>query len=222
MSTEIGSLGTAGAFQERTRSYTSDGSIVDEYVVATADESTFLSGYIIGTSVADGFILGEARVRRARSVSRVSLVYVEPSTLTQKYKEGDNPVQSSGVVATSFPIWQHPDIVNPNGYETNEAPIFGTTAFPGVDSYFAPSATYTYETVENSFSFSESNILDNVGIPDNPTGMTSVIDGAWLKVGKDVRQNGDKYSIVETWQHAGIVNGTSRIWAEEIYGTSTP
>lgn len=218
MTTIIGSLpATQQDVQQR---YKADGSKTVRYVVNTTDESTFLGSYSIGTSVDDGLYLAEINVTRNKGASRIDMLYVTAQRLTFTYGSGDNEYKSSNANVTSRSIWAHPGCDNPTGYVNNEIPSINGTEFPGVDNYFTPNVTYTLQTSEQTFSFSESNVLDNVGKPGAPDGMTSANGQEWLKVAKEVSENGELFSIRETWQHAGYSAGTAETWPVEIYGTA--
>jgi hypothetical protein len=218
MSTEIGDLTATGTILEESQSYKSDGSIVKQYALNTTDEGTFLALYNIGTSLDDGLVLGDINVRRAKGVTRATLTYVTPSTLSTKYNTNPDPIYSSDAAVSSVPIWQHPACDNPTGYETGASPKINGTVYPGVESYFVPALTYSKETFAASFTFSQSNIIDDVGSPESPAGMTGATAQQWLKVAKSVRQNGANYTINETWQHAGFSAGTANVWPSDIYG----
>lgn len=220
MSTEIGDLTTSGTIQQTRRVYKSDGSKQVSYVVATANEATFLSNYLIGTSTDDSLFLGEINVQKSKGVSRIDLTYVTPQVLNDKYKTGSDPVKSSSASVSSRPIWQHPLCDNPNGYLNNEVPSVNGTEYPGVDSYFVPNITYTRDEQLSSFSFTPSNLLDDVGRTQAPTGLSGATAQQWLKVSKEVDQSGEVYTIRETWQHAGISAGTANVWPTDIYGPS--
>lgn len=198
MATEIGDLTSSGTIQQTRRTYRSNGTKTVEYVLNTADESTFLAGYSVGTSTSDGLILESISLSKFKGVSRATLNYVTAEELVAKYVTG--VTQSSDSNASEEPIETHPDYST--AWETSK---------PGVTSFLLPSPTYTRTEVQNSFSFSQSNIVDDVGTIDTPTGLTGAESGKWLKTSKTVSQQGDKFAITETWQYNK--NG----WDTDIY-----
>jgi len=222
MSTEIGSLGPSGTYQSRKRSYQSNGQLVDEYVVSTANESTFLSGYSIGTSTEDGLKLQKIDVQRQKGISRCSLLYA-PVSGGGKYATPGTERADVDASTVSKSIYSHPDCLNPNGSLDGEPPRFtaaagtGTIEFSDAEDYLIPSATYTFTQVVSDFSFTESNVLDGIGERSTPQGLTSSTSKAWLKTSRTISTEGDLYTITDTWQHAGVVAGTVRIWPDEIY-----
>lgn len=222
MSTEIGSLGAAGAYQTRKRTYQGGGQLVDEYVVSTANESTFLSGYAIGTSIEDGLKLQKIDVQRQKGISRCSLLYA-PSPIGLKFATPGAERSDVDASTVSKSIYSHPNCLNPNGGLDGEPPRFtaavgtGTIEFSDAEDYLIPSATYTFTKVVSDFSFTESNALDGIGERSKPEGLTSTTPKAWLKTSRTISTEGELYTITDTWQHAGVVAGTTRIWPDEIY-----
>lgn len=87
---------------------------------------------------------------------------------------------------------------------------------PGVTSYMVPAPVFRRTEILNSFTWSEANVIANVGKRQNPTGMISPTSNAWLKTSLSVRQNGSSYEKVETWQHAGV----GRTWDTDIYSAA--
>jgi len=73
----------------------------------------------------------------------------------------------------------------------------------GIEAILRPQPIYRRTEILSSFTFSEANAIDDVGIIDNsPEGLTGATAGKWLKVGFVVRSVGTKFEQVETWQYA--------------------
>jgi len=84
----------------------------------------------------------------------------------------------------------------------------------GVEAFLSPQPIYRRVEVLASFTFNETNAIDDVGKIDNtPEGLVSPTSGKWLKVGFVVRSVGDKFEQTETWQYAA--NG----WDTDIYSS---
>lgn len=216
MSTEIGDLTTSGTVQQVSQKYGPKGQLTESYVVATSNESTFLSGYTIGVSTKSGLYLADITVRRNKGVSRIDLEYTTIEELTNRYI-GDSTIKGSEAASVERSIFEHPDCSNKEERNTGAVPVVGGNLKPGVESYLTPSITYTYTENVDSFTFSEANVVDGVGGLSDPTGMTSPTAGSWLKVSKSVQSNGESYTITETWQHRGYSNGTAGVWDPDIY-----
>lgn len=188
MATEIGDLG-GGTIQQTKRTYKSNGTKTIEYVLATTDEATFLGSYSVGTSVDDGLYLESITMQRFKGVSRASLFFVTEEQLIQG-SSSTGVSKASDSNASEEPIETHPDYV-----------ATWATSKPGVTSYLLPSPTYTRTEIQNSFTFSESNIIDAVGTIDSPTGLTGATANKWLKTSLTVSPQGDKFEVTETWQY---------------------
>jgi len=197
--TEIGSL-AGGTRQEERRTYQTKDRKTVEYVLASSDEATFLGSYSIGTSLSDGLYLESIDLRNFKGVTRATLTYVTEEELVNLRYGGTGTSKSSDSNAVELPIKR-----NPNWS------ISWEDSKPGYESFIVPQPTYTYTQIVNSFTFSESNIVDNVGTINSPTGMTSPSANKWLKTSKTVTPQGGKFQITETWQYAS--NG----WDTEVY-----
>jgi hypothetical protein len=121
-----------------------------------------------------------------------------------------------------IPIQQHPNFYAPDSYRDPETGVYhaflkaggggpGGTDYPGVESYLVPQPTFTRTEVLSSFTFSEANIIANVGKRDAPTGMTSPAANKWLKMRLSIRKSGNVIEKSETWQYA------SGDWKSDIY-----
>ena len=200
--TEIGSL-AGGTRQEERRTYQTKDRKTVEYVLASSDEATFLGSYSIGTSLSDGLYLESIDLRNFKGVTRATLTYVTEEELVNLRYGGTGTSKASDSNGVELPIE-----LNPNWSLSWES------TKPGVTSFIAPQPTYTYTQIVNSFTFSESNIVENVGTLDSPTGMTSPSANKWLKTSKTVTPQGGKYQITETWQY----NASG--WDTDIYSSS--
>jgi hypothetical protein len=188
--TEIGSL-AGGTRQEERRTYQTKDRKTVEYVLASSDEATFLGSYSIGTSLSDGLYLESIDLRNFKGVTRATLTYVTEEELVNLRYGGTGTSKASDSNGVELPI-------ELNG---NHSKSWETTK-PGVTSFIAPQPTYTYTQIVSNFTFSESNIVENVGTIDSPTGMSSPSANKWLKTSKTVTPQGDKYQITETWQYS--------------------
>lgn len=113
-----------------------------------------------------------------------------------------------------IPIEQHPNF-SPGQSQYDDAGNIVTPYVnglkPGVTSYQVPQPTFTRTEILSSFTFSEANIISNVGKRNAPTGMTSPTANKWLKTRLSLRQSGNVVEKTESWQYAG--NG----WDTDIY-----
>lgn len=213
----VGTIAGTGVIQDTVEVTSSRGSITKKYIVETADKATFLAQFSLGTSTDSGFTLAEIKERAAKGFSEFELRYVTAEELVQIEFGGTGTSKASDASTYEEPIEQHPDY-SEGSSEVNGVPTLigagGTTTHPGVTGYLKPSTTYTYTQIVNSFTFSESNIVENVGSLNTPTGVSGATGTNWLKVGKSVSPVGDKYQITETWQY--LPGG----WKTSIYGTA--
>jgi len=78
-------------------------------------------------------------------------------------------------------------------------------------TYLAP--VPTFRRIENaaSVSFSEANIIENVGVRDTPTGMISPTADKWIKSRKSMVQQGSRTLITQEWWYS------TSAWAGEEY-----
>jgi hypothetical protein len=207
MSTEIGNL-NGGTRQQISRSYRTDGTKTIEYVLASTDETAFLGSYNVGTSVDDGLVLESIEIQNNKGVTRATLRFVTEEELINISYGGTGNSKASDANGAQIPLRQHPNYPNMSAAIKED-----------VEAYIQPQPIYTYTSIVNTFSFTESNVVDGVGELSAPTGMTSPTANCWLKMSKTVSPVGSKYRITETWQHRGIVNGTAMTWEQPIYGT---
>lgn len=92
--------------------------------------------------------------------------------------------------------------------------IVADKKFEGIEGVLSPQPIYRRTEILSSFTFSETNAINNVGKIDNtPEGLTSPTSGKWLKVGFVVRSVGSKFEKSESWQYAE--NG----WDTDIYSS---
>ena len=88
----------------------------------------------------------------------------------------------------------------PLSKNTNYDPSWETTK-PGITSYYIPMPVYERRSYTSFFTFSQSNIVDNVGTRNSPTGLTGGVTDNWLKIEKQITEIGDDAEIVERWQY---------------------
>jgi len=73
----------------------------------------------------------------------------------------------------------------------------------GIEARLSPQPIFRRTEVLASFTFTEANIIDDVGVIDNsPNGIVAPTAGLWLKTGFVVRSVGDLFEQTETWQFA--------------------
>jgi len=116
--------------------------------------------------------------------------------------------------AIDIPIGQHPNASPGNNYD--EENKIGKGDWEGIESYIDPQPQYIRKEVLDSFTFSEANIIHNVGkihtgAQMNTAGMSAATDGKWLKMSLRIGESGDNYDKSEMWQYAE--NG----WRTDIY-----
>lgn len=90
-----------------------------------------------------------------------------------------------------IPIEQHPDYSS-----LTEEQIRKYKSFP------VANPVVSRRSIHSTFELSESNIKSNVGTLDSPTGITGCTANKWMKTAQTVRQFGDKYEVVETWNYS--------------------
>ena len=69
-------------------------------------------------------------------------------------------------------------------------------------TYLAPVPIFRRIENAGAFTWSEANIVENVGKREAPTGMTSPTAGKWLKTRRSVSQQGARYIITEEWAYS--------------------
>lgn len=148
----------------------------------------------------------------------VELVYGPPNPPNAMTPPVGTVTYEADANAIEIPIEQHPKYnyiaskTDENGIYTPVLTDGGTDyPFPGVTSYLVPQPTFTRTEVMSSFTFTEANIIENVGLINNPTGMTSPTSGKWLKTRLSIRKNGNVVEKNETWQY------NSADWKTPIY-----
>lgn len=191
---------TTPVLVKRSRSYDSSGLVVTE-VWNTSDGGSWAVGSEHGTYT--GLYLSTFNVEELPGKQVTTLVYKKKtwSGLSGRVVSiVGTSTKSADSNAMEIPIEQHPD------YETSWA-----TSKQGVTSYISPQPTYTYETVDDSFVWSEENIKSTAGQIIAPTGMTSPTPGKWLHVVRAIYEQGDSYLIRDTFQYA------EKAWDTDIY-----
>jgi hypothetical protein len=150
----------------------------------------------------------------------VTLVYAPPNPMNWQSPPPVTVTYETDANDIEIPIQQHPNYDAGNSV-LDEAGNLVTAALnpgglkPGVTSYIVPQPTFTRTEVLSSFTFSEANIILNVGKRIAPTGMTSPTTSAWLKTRLSIRKNGNVVEKSESWQYA------SGLWDADIYPAGT-
>lgn len=211
--TVLGNDGTSLIFQSRTREHAKGGEKVTEvYRCAKASASSLISsGPQFGDANSEepsGFL---QTIRRddGQAFSTLTYIYVPASLVMpgsgQAIPEGH--VTSVSANALEIPISHHDDWVQ--GWDDTKK---------GVESYLSPQPTVAFTWTEDNFSWTEANVIGNVGKREKPIagGDSEVLEGAtlanWLHVGREITQIGDgAVNITDSWQYAA--NG----WDTDIY-----
>ncbi len=210
MTTQV--YGSTGGQQiQRNRKYSADGTITDSYRMQSSDAAAFIASYTIGTSTIGSLVLAEIEEATVKGGSRVTLKYTTPAKYNMSYGGTTADIRGADTSAQDLPIRTHPACNDPNP-KLDVWSINGVLK-PEVDVFAAPVSTYEYSTVENTFTWSEANVLSGVGKRSSPTGMTGVTDNKWLKTSRRISQEGEKFRVTQVWQ-AAPVNET---WDTDIY-----
>jgi hypothetical protein len=69
-------------------------------------------------------------------------------------------------------------------------------------TYLAPVPIFRRIENKSSFTWSEANIIADVGLRSTPTGMTSPTAGKWLKTRLSVQQQGTRAIVTEEWAYS--------------------
>ena len=212
MSTQI--IGADAATKvQRQRRRTADGRIVDTYTMPPGQLATFLAGFTFGSTAVDGLVLAEIDETQQGGSVKVALTFVPPATYTKSFGGTSVTMKEGDSNATEIPIWQHPDCSNADGWRDNEIPIVGGNGKSGnVQAYLVPAPTYSTNRVVNSFTWSQTNIIDKVGKRQAPTGLTGATAARWLKTAFVPTEEGDVVRIRETWQYNPV-----GVWDADIY-----
>lgn len=187
----------------------------------TADGSQVRRTYIGISNLTNSFSFGDADgtytqcfVRAIRREQKPSRDYVTMEVIFKpaSYVDFGAPTPAAGTVTLSAnsnviqePISNHP---------TMTAEQKTDALAKGVESYLIPQPEFTREEVLNSFVFSQTNVILNVGKICAPTSMTGPSTNKWLKTVLAVRQTGIKFVKSETWQFSDTG------WSTNIYVTA--
>ncbi len=134
----------------------------------------------------------------------------------------------SGVVEVSFP-WKKPETVSlgsidrPEGSVIFESEAVLTEKNPeshpdwdgadaatqekikkNVASFSFVTVTFKRSEIKNksSFEFTESELLGNVNLKENPTGLTNPTANKWMNMGKTIHwEMGENLEVIETWRY---------------------
>lgn len=153
----------------------------------------------------------------------VELVYGPPNPMSMNTPTVGTITYEADANVLEIPIQQHPNFysgkLEDDGSYTANLHDWGQsgpgTDFPGLQSYLVPQPIFSRTEILSSFTFTEANIISNVGKICAPTGMTSPTSGAWLKTRLSVRKNGNIIEKSESWQYA------SAGWESYVYPTGT-
>ena len=211
-STRIGaSLSSAVTTPRLNGLYNESGVKISRQVyINKSDLVTYLSGLTLGSADSDF---------SSSKLQEVSWNDMSPRTLV--------------VTLSYFPVGFEYEAIPPVGTVTQEAdanPIsiplgqlglssslydetkqVGIGDLDGVEGKLEPQPTYRRSEVLDDFTFSEENIINDVGKIMDPTGMSGPTAKKWLKVGFSVRQAGVKFEQTETWQYA------DNEWSTDLY-----
>lgn len=136
----------------------------------------------------------------------IELVYADPVTGSPGTPPVGTIIQETDSNMIELPIQQHPGFSS--GSSTYDdagnliTPYVTSKLLPGVTSFLSPQPTYTRTEMLSSFTFSEANIISNVGKRQAPTGMTSATAAKWLKTRLSIRKIGKVVEKSESWQYA--------------------
>ena len=118
------------------------------------------------------------------------LFYRDPTVLTQ---QSGTTIRESEAAVQEVPIEKKAGITDIQ---------LDALKADGVKSFFLPSITYSRSEFKGSFTFSETNLVEGVGlIDDTPNGITGPTAGRWLKTSLSVRKAGSDVEVRETWQY---------------------
>jgi hypothetical protein len=85
----------------------------------------------------------------------------------------------------------------------------------GIEGFIKPQPTYSY-TYISAFTWSQANLVENVGKRQAPTGLAGADANKWLLMNRSANEIDDTLTeITETWQFAE--NG----WDTDLYGAAT-
>ena len=103
-----------------------------------------------------------------------------------------NTFRSSQTAGQIVPIEQSTDLTDAQKLEKKGQ---------GINAYFQGSVIYGYREIFDSFTFSETNIVGNVGTRQSPTGMTGATTDKWLLIGRDIRETDEYIEVDEKYQY---------------------
>lgn len=135
----------------------------------------------------------------------VELVYAPNDPPSFNSAPAGTVTQEADANPIEIPIQQHPNYSPGASYWDKDGVLhafIGGNEKIGIEAYMVPQPTYTRTEVLASFTFSEANIIANVGTIEAPTGMTSPTAGKWLKTRLSIRKSGSVVEKSESWQYA--------------------
>ncbi len=128
----------------------------------------------------------------------VRLIYRDPDVILRQV---GTTIRESEAAIQEVPIEHKTGLTDPEK---------ATLKAAGVKSFIVPSVTYSRTTFSSSFTFTEANLVDGVGLIDNaPTGMTAPTANRWLKTALTVRKAGSDVEVRNTWMYD--TNGWSTV-----------
>lgn len=114
-------------------------------------------------------------------------------------------LRSSDGSANERPIEEHPNYreggSSPSDPEEWKGqPVINDNLKRGVQAFLVPGIIYRRTEFKPNFTFTESELVGNVGKRNSPVGVSGLTSGRWLKTGIDVQENSDGSAVVtSTW-----------------------
>lgn len=197
MSTTIGA--NAATKTSRERVYQADGSMNETFMMDSSKEAGFIGTYTLGQ--ASGTLkLGTIKSTVTKGRCTVTLGWVTEAKFN-RFVGSPGTFRSSDSAVQSIPISEHPDYSAGESEAAGVPVINGKQKAEGVTSFLLPGPTYTRSRSESSFTFSEANLIANIGTRNAPTSMTNPTADMWLKTGLSASEEGDIVRITETWTY---------------------
>jgi hypothetical protein len=191
---------TTATKTQLTKSIAQDGGRVEKYEGTISAVDTYVGTLTIGTSTSDGYPLESINVQQQKGKAVATMTYKNWSAGSITAPAGTVFRNSDGA-AQSVPIETHPSYGKADS-ESQGVPVVNGEPKTGVETYQIPSVVYSRTRVESSFTFSESNLVANVGTRNSPAGLSGATANAWLKTGINVQENDEGATVTETWLYA--------------------
>lgn len=74
----------------------------------------------------------------------------------------------------------------------------------GYQTWGMGTVEYTYTEWLSTFSWDEADIIANIGETENPVGVNSPTAGKWLRIGLNIRTDGDLVERSKTWRYSRV------------------